>query len=148
MQRQWYGHETLLADVAVIPLAYATKNVFVLAGGYSLASPIVHWANGQTGKGFVSLLLRGSILGLTALSASFMASGDADERDARLAPMLLGVTAVLAFPIVDSCVLAYKDRSSPPPVPSAPSADSSMLRVVPAVGWTPSGGYAGLAGIF
>ena len=68
-ESKWYGWETLLVDGAALTLGsvlmaagddYDTTGLGagVLITGYAVGGPIVHWSNGQVGKGFASLGLR------------------------------------------------------------------------------------------
>lgn len=69
MEEKWYGWQTLVSDGASFLLIFAANNTesnrafstfqFGLgAAGFFLAPPILHWAHGHTGRGFVSLGMR------------------------------------------------------------------------------------------
>ena len=145
LDSKWYGWQTLLVDASTLTtgilVAAASEGdagglgASIALGGYALGGPIVHWANGQVGKGFASLGLRlGAPLvgGLTGFALG--AAGDSGCRDFCLGAAVgatLGVIAGgIAAVVVDSAVLARKQ---------VVVTDGHARR--PTVQWAPTGGY-------
>jgi hypothetical protein len=153
-QRVWYGHQILIADaVSLGTLAIGVGNyavakddigrttgtaVAVVGGvGTHLAAPIVHWAHGHVGIGFVSLALRT----LLPIAGGYLAAGSDGftNRSAAVAGNLVGLAAAI---VVDTVAFAYDD------VPVTPAAVSAELPFVPQLSVTPQGFSAGLAHAF
>lgn len=57
-ESRWYGWQTLIVDGSAIVVGVASQQPIVFLAGYALGGPIVHWAHGNVGTGFVSLGLR------------------------------------------------------------------------------------------
>lgn len=149
-QRKWYGWQTLIVDGAVvvssIALGAASTNgsagSSLFLGGYVLGGPIVHWANGEVGRGFGSLGLRlgapvvggmvGGLLGAVTVG-SRDGNDDIDSIYGFLAGAVLGVGAgAITAVAVDSAVLARKTVTV-----DAAEARRQSLRLK----WAPTGGY-------
>ena len=121
--RYWYGWQTLISLgvsstflVLSFPVTSAAGVTLPLAlGGAELGGPIVHWANGNVGKGFISL---GMNIGATAVGATIGAGlwcregcrGDFGGWE-RLAGGVIGAgIGVVVSNIVDASALAYGQR--------------------------------------
>ncbi len=115
--QRWYGWQTLIADtmnISALSLAaypvddYATQESLVEIGllGYFVGPPIVHWANGQAGKGWASLAIRTGSAGSAIVGMPGCFGSDGGPR------CLLGISGLVgliaAIPI-DAAVLARKD---------------------------------------
>ncbi|MBI2892774.1 MAG: hypothetical protein HYY06_04430 [Deltaproteobacteria bacterium] len=108
--RRWYGWQILVVDFASMMLIPAAG---IGVGGYALGGPIVHWAQGETGRGFGSLAMRvlsPTLLGLGG-AAVMCANGECDGEMGGLAAavgLLIGaaIGAVSAI-AVDVAVLGY-----------------------------------------
>lgn len=158
---KWYGWQILIVDGAVISstllLAAAAADNDDVGGvaaaafftGYTLGGPIVHWSNGQLGRGFASLGLRVGaplVAGLTgaALGAA-SSSGCSDPYwcdssevavGAGLGVLVGGIAAVA----IDSAVLARKTVT----VDASDSSTAARTRPVaraPKLQWTPTASY-------
>jgi hypothetical protein len=145
MQKVWYGWQTLLTDGAALAILMAANSdnrqeatiegLGALAGAtFLLGGPIVHWANGQTGRGFASLGIR---LGTPVVGFLFLADGVENRSLFRVG---LGASLLIAWIpgaiAIDAAVLARKE------VPA------SRVSVVPLVAPTRGGGTLGLGGTF
>ncbi|MDI3291663.1 hypothetical protein QHF83_50600, partial [Polyangium sp. 15x6] len=115
--RTWYGWQSL---IGVIPshalFAFGTFDndleFLMVAGalGHCLTSPIVHWAHGNVGRGFLSL----------GLNATLPLAGMALAFESGSTEMLIaaGLITIVGWPIVDTVVLSYdeapksKDKSA------------------------------------
>jgi hypothetical protein len=123
-RHRWYGWQTLIADGSSLVLLLAAATIsqnrgsdpdfLVAAGllGYEFAPGIVHFAHGNTGRGFASFGLR---LGMP-LAGAFVgvatASGCDDylcETQGAAIGLLLGMGGAIAL---DAAVFAYEDRRS------------------------------------
>ncbi len=140
-ETKWYGWQILLVDAASLVsgavLAGAGNDtagagVAVIVGGYVLGGPIVHWSNGQVGKGFASLGLRlgaptaGILTGLAFGAA--LSGGDSEGAAVGAALGFLGGT--VAAVVIDSAAFARK---------TVVVSDEHAAR--PKVQWTPTAGY-------
>ncbi|KYF77583.1 hypothetical protein BE11_12735 [Sorangium cellulosum] len=149
----WYGWQhllVLLGSAVVVPIAVATDSeglALVSFSGAALGGPVTHWANGNLGKGFISLGLNagctfgGGMIGMLLGSAS-------DEPFAALGALVLGGgLGLLTANVIDIAVLEYEERGT------AESYDylrvrSPRLRLAPQVGLAPGGATFGLVGSF
>lgn len=112
----WYGWQTLVADGAGVTMALGlgipaltaeqTGLLFVAPVGVALGPPIVHWAHGQLGAGFLSLGMRAASAGIPAVIAA--AGQGSGEFDAAFPAILTGVVLYVVTVIVDAAVLAYE----------------------------------------
>jgi hypothetical protein len=153
-----YGWQTMASDLTAISLLALSsgiqdehQNASTLAlsaglGFYVLGAPLVHAANGQTGKGVGSLGLRVGaplvgLLGGLATGAAFCPGERPGSNSAHICPIAHGALGFLlgsvAAILVDASVLAKKEVSARPSVSFAPF-------VVP----TSGGSSFGLAGAF
>lgn len=149
----WYGWQHLfvfLGSVVLVPIAVATESeglTWVSFSGAALGGPITHWANGNLGKGFISLGLNagctfgGGMIGMLLGSAS-------DEPFVALGGLVLGGgLGLLTANVIDIAVLEYEERGT------VESYDylrvrSPRLRLAPQVGLAPGGATIGLVGSF
>ncbi|MDC3954336.1 hypothetical protein [Polyangium jinanense] len=106
--RTWYGWQSL---IGVIPshalFAFSTFDndleFLMVAGvlGHCLTSPIVHWAHGNVGRGFLSL----------GLNATLPLAGMALAFETGSTEMLIaaGLITIVGWPIVDTVALSYEE---------------------------------------
>lgn len=119
-QRYWYGWQTLIVFapsgllMAAAPFTGGITGLPSL-GGFLLGGPIVHWANGNVAKGFVSLginvgatLAGGLTAGLMCLAAC-KSTGD-DGLVLFAASALGGGAGLLIANVIDVAVLSYGER--------------------------------------
>lgn len=149
LDSKWYGWQVLLVDGAtfvtgtVIAAASdgeaAGTGVAIALTGYAIGGPIVHWSNGQVGKGFASLGLRlGAPLvgGLTGLAFGAAMDGGCNAYDgcggAAVGAGLGVIAGGIAAVVIDSAVLARKQ---------VVVTDDEAKRTTPKLQWVPSGGY-------
>jgi hypothetical protein len=145
MQKVWYGWQTLITDGAALAVLTAAntsaqqgnsaEGIAALAGAtFLLGGPIVHWANGQTGRGFASLGIRAG----TPVAGFLILADGIENRSVFRAG--LGVSLLIAWIpgaiAIDAAVLARKE------VPA------SRVSVAPLVAPTRGGGTFGLGGTF
>ncbi|WP_437657492.1 hypothetical protein [Sorangium sp. So ce1182] len=152
----WYGWQHLLVALGsfvLLPVGAGTESgalVMVGIGGFTLGGPVTHWANGNVGKGFISLGLNvGGAFGGGLIGLAIASSGDRDNHGwAELGGFLVGGgLGLLAANIVDMAALEYEERGT------AESYDyirvrSPRLRLAPQVGLAPGGATFGLGGAF
>ncbi|WP_434043558.1 MULTISPECIES: hypothetical protein [Sorangium] len=149
----WYGWQhlfVLLGSAALVPIVVATESeglAWVSFSGAALGGPVTHWANGNLGKGFISLGLNagctfgGGMIGMLLGSAS-------NEPFAALGGMVLGGgLGLLTANVIDIAVLEVEERGT------VESYDylrirSPRLRLAPQVGLAPGGATFGLVGSF
>lgn len=145
-EKKWYGWQTLIVDgatvVTTIGVAPASSSgaAAVFWSGYLLGGPIVHWSNGQLGKGFASLGIRVGaplVLGFTGALIGASGGGDRDSNSDDVSAAAVGaavgilagyVTAVA----IDAAVLARKTVKV-----SAEAERRSRNKVK----WSPTAGY-------
>lgn len=119
--RYWYGWQTLTSlgvssTFMVVSFAGPSSAAFTMPlalGGAVLGGPIVHWANGNVGKGFISLGMNvgagvaGTLIGAGLCRAACRNLGGWE-------PLVGGVigagVGVVVSNIVDASVLAYGRR--------------------------------------
>jgi hypothetical protein len=142
--RYWYGWQTLTVMggstlISVISAAFAAKDgggnahleitIPLAISGFMLGGPIVHWAHGNIGKGFISFGMNvgGPLLVGATAAAATCATGACRGMFGGLAAILPGFIGggigLLAANIVDVTVLSYDERRPP--------------RATPVVGWRP-----------
>lgn len=135
-ETRWYGWQTLIADGVSLGLVvgggYANSGGVVYAGimTYFLAPPIIHFAHGHVGKGFLSMGLRVGMpiaLGLGLAAASNCSSGGYCGLGEFALGFGIGMAGASA---IDSAAIAWEK------VPAEPS-----VAVVPMLGRD----HAGLA---
>ncbi|WP_437926244.1 hypothetical protein WMF37_45650 [Sorangium sp. So ce291] len=155
-QTVWYGWQHLLVAVGsliLLPVGAGAESeplVMVGVGGFALGGPVTHWANGNVGKGFISLGLNaGGAFGGGLIGLAIASSGDRDNHGwEELGGFLVGGgLGLLAANIVDIAALEYEERET------AESYDyirvrSPRLRLAPQVGLAPGGATFGLGGAF
>lgn len=153
-ERKWYGWQTLMVDgithgVSTVLLvgAVSAQSEGMLStaaslyiSGYLLGGPIVHWSNGQVGKGFASLGIRAGAPIVLGLTGAALGSGDGDTAGSLA---VLGVISGVATAIaLDAAVLARKtvtvQRTATPKLQWTPNAayDSRRQAVTVGVGGT------------
>ncbi|MGK3984924.1 hypothetical protein WME99_17890 [Sorangium sp. So ce136] len=154
----WYGWQHLLVAVGsliILPVGAGAESeplVMVGVGGFALGGPVTHWANGNVGKGFISLGLNaGGALGGGLIGMAIASSGDRDGHGwAELAGFGYGgALGLLAANIIDIAALEYEERGAT----ERESYDyirvrSPRLRLAPQVGLAPGGATFGLGGAF
>lgn len=148
-KEEWYGWKLLIVDGAVITsgvgLAVAdapAAGAITAVSGYVLGGPIVHWAHGQVGRGFVSLggrivipLLTGAtVLGVTYAAfgtGNFVGSRRSDNVFDSVNMVFALGAAALSAPVaiaLDAGILARRPARTP-------TAKQASLQ------WAPSAGY-------
>lgn len=121
--RYWYGWQTLTSlgvSSTFMVLSFAGPSTALVTmplalGGAVLGGPIVHWANGNVGKGFISL---GMNVGATAVGATIGAGlwcregcgGDFGGWERLIGGMIGAGIGLVVSNIVDASVLAYGRR--------------------------------------
>jgi len=150
-ETKWYGWQTLLVDGVTSTtglLLIGSGNyelqdagLGILVGGYALGGPVVHWANGQVGKGFASLGLRVGaplVAGLSGALVGAAFSGDScggrvcNDTGVAVGAVLGTVGGVIAALVIDTAVLARKTVKVEPEVARARA---------PKLTWTPTAGF-------
>lgn len=126
--RQWYGKNMIITDLTALGLFLGGAamlgnssdlgaGLMVLgAGTYALGGPIVHFSEGQVGRGFASLGLR--VVGpvATGLTGAFIgaaaSSGCGDDwcglEGAAIGGLIGFTSAIIAAPIIDNVFFARK----------------------------------------
>lgn len=159
-EKVWYGWQGLVADSVGYTLTLAGG--FGRSGGiltvglisFALATPIVHMAHNEVGRGFGSMGMRillpllGAGIGAIAGVAAVGGSRNTDNQDTGEAA---GTGAIVgAFvggagcSIIDAFALGYKSEKVDGPPPPSEAKGRSDVRVVPSIGY----GTVGLAGRF
>jgi hypothetical protein len=141
-ETKWYGWQTLLVDGAALTTsmlllsvnnddAHAASAVVGL-GGYALGGPIVHWSNGQVGKGFASLGLRvgAPVLGALTGAIVLLPVSDSDNLASAVGAIFGTIAGTAAAVAIDSAALARKRVTV--------THDEAKR---PTVQWTPTAGY-------
>ena len=158
--RVWYGWQGLVVDAVsvgvVIGGVYASSVALVTAGSstYAFGAPIVHWAHGNVGRGFVSLggrvgaPLGGFIVGAVCGAMfgphqSGHVPGGGSSDDVRSAAAAGAITAGITASLLDAAFLAYTRRSR-----TANEAEASAFTVGPKVDLHPGRGTVGVGGTF
>ena len=146
-QRRWYGWQTLCTDAAAIGLTITaavldgndrtqTPVVLLAAGSYLLGGPIVHFAHGHQGKGFLSLAMR---VGLPVVAGGTMVlASSCSPKDCMGGGLLMvgaGVLGMIASSAIDAAAIARED------VPRE-------VAFAPVVLFGENGGTVGVAGRF
>lgn len=136
MKTVWYGWQTLIgvvaSDVVTLVGAFATAGPFAQIGiaGHVLTGPIVHWAHGHVGKGFLSLGLN---VGMPAIGAIFGALFVDNSSGGTLAAFgLTGIGYILA-PTLDMAILSTEEV--PDKTPAVPK--GARLLLPTSVGFAP-----------
>ncbi|XYH96540.1 hypothetical protein ACMHYB_53645 [Sorangium sp. So ce1128] len=149
----WYGWQHLLValgSLVLLPVGASESEalVWVGVGGFALGGPVTHWANGNVGKGFLSLGLNaGGAFGGAMIGLAIGSSSD-DGGWAALGGFVFGGgLGLLVANIIDIAALEYEERGT------AESYDyirvrSPRLRLAPQVGLAPGGATFGLGGAF
>jgi hypothetical protein len=154
METEWYGWQTLIADGAsliMIPImAGVTESEelgYVALGGYFLAPPVIHAANGRWGIGFASLGFR---TGLPLVGLLVGAAADDDRNDFVPAGAIIGfVVGVLGAVALDASWLAFKKVDVNEDISSARPTKRSAFSFTPTVAPRKEGGWTmGLGGTF
>lgn len=147
----WYGAPILIADGSALLLTFVAGSVsdadavagglLTLAGtGYLFGGPIVHFAEGRAGRGFLSLGLRAGlpIAGL-ALGAALSNRDPLSTLGAGVAGFVLAMPAAIAL---DASVLAWRPRPPSPGQLSRLSPLQNGLLLLPT--WDTKNATAGL----
>ncbi len=96
--RHWYGYKVLLSDVASLTIgAIAVSEESVPAGivsgvGWTFGAPIIHWAHGRTGAGFLSLALR---IFLPLVGTTLAVAGSAEGTELSVAAGVGGIVGAV-----------------------------------------------------
>jgi hypothetical protein len=134
VKSDWYGGQTLAIDVPVFVLltALAASDkptpVYLGLGAYTVGAPIVHFANGEVGRGIGSLALRvvTAPLGLLAYNSFSGARRNCDDTNSRepsecgFDVLGAGVAGILALSVmggviaIDAAAIARHDPSRNP----------------------------------
>jgi hypothetical protein len=145
-RRRWYGWQTLIADGASTLLLLSSaagddeaSETLVTMGlvGYEFAPGIVHFAHGNTGRGFGSFGLRlgmplaGAFVGASAASGC---DGFLCEAGGAAIGALVGMAGAIA---IDAAVFAY---DYPHPKRDAQGALRPLVLVSPRTAWLGFGG--------
>jgi hypothetical protein len=148
----WYGYKLMLADAASLALVVGgvATDMAPLAvtglGGVLLGAPIVHGAEGQSGRALGSLGMRvvlplaGGALAVWAYDRNNRDSGTCDCMGGMFAyfgGVALGMGVAM---MVDAAFLGWRSE----PV----AARRESLSLLPSFGLAPGGGSVGLAGRF
>ncbi|WP_437732676.1 hypothetical protein [Sorangium sp. So ce1335] len=156
-RRVWYGWQHLLVglgSLVLLPVGAAAESealVLLSVGGFAFGGPVTHWANGNVGKGFISLGLNaGGTIGGGLVGMVLAASSDSyDEPFAALGGFLIGGgLGLLTANIIDIASLEYEERW-----PTGERYDylrlrSPRLRLAPQAALAPGGATFGLGGTF
>lgn len=165
-KRVWYGWQTLLVYGAstVVGLAAGLGGGigdsdalfvtgFMVSGtGFFLGGPIIHWAHGNTGKGFGALGLNlgvpvaagGLGVGLACAAGGCGGHGDAGVGIA-LGLMIGGSVGLITSMIIDVTVLSYETKE---PDASSIAKRSPRWTIVPDLTITRQKTTFGFAGVF
>jgi hypothetical protein len=118
------GGSTVVSVLSPIDGGRAAMVTAPLAiGGFTLGGPIVHWAHGNIGKGFISLGMNvgGAALGAGTTAAVVCAPVGCNSEGGALLGFLAGMVGggigLLAANIVDVSVLSYGEHAPPRPAP-------------------------------
>jgi hypothetical protein len=148
-RRRWYGWQTLTADASCFGLLLTAAAIdgpgsgdetdFLVTAalaGYEFAPGIIHFAHGNTGRGFASFGLRLGMPLAGAFLGAATSSGCDDyycEAQGAGIGVLLGVAGAIA---IDAAVFAYED----------PRRRSSASRVAPLVAVSARQAWLGVGG--
>lgn len=113
----WYGYQILAAfgvSHLTLIVGAATEDATLIGigiGGHFLSAPIVHWANAEVGRGFGSLAMNvGLPIGGFFVGYGLGAIID-DPPTSGVAAFIVGAMGLIAAPVIDLAVLAYKKPS-------------------------------------
>ncbi|MRG91865.1 hypothetical protein [Polyangium spumosum] len=105
---QWYGWQSLMGIIPShgIALLGLTDNdliplIYLGAAGHALTSPIVHWAHGNVGTGFLSLGVN--------IGAPLLGGMIAFETRSTGLLFTMGFLTIVGWPVVDTLLLSYED---------------------------------------
>ena len=130
--RYWYGWQTLLVmgGATVLSLVSpvdsgraASVTVPLALGGFTLGGPIVHWANGNIARGFISLGMNvggaalGAVTGAVVICAPTGCGGEFGPLLGLMFAAIGGGIGLLAANIVDVSVLSYNEHAPARPAP-------------------------------
>jgi hypothetical protein len=164
-RRVWYGWQTLIVHAASTTVglsgifggAVVSSDVVVLSGtvigsaGLLLGGPIVHWARGNTGRGFEVLGLNfgvpvvGAAAGIGVGCAAGGCSGGSGGVGIILGMVFGGAAGLLTAIVIDVSVLSF-DKSAP--VGSTASKRSPGWTIVPDLKLSREKTTFGVAGVF
>jgi hypothetical protein len=152
-----------LADLASLTLGVVGKTGVPAVGatlGFTLAAPAIHFAHGDRTTAVVSLLVRGTIVGI---AAEFGGSWNPDNGSSchddackkTIDDVLPGVIAALGglvFVVIDDTVLSFDDAPVSPRRQTEAQRSSSWLSLAPTLaptsGSASRGASMGLVGTF
>jgi hypothetical protein len=152
----WYGWQILLVEGAGLALLLAGVPAASLLVHF-VGCPVVHWAHGRGGAGFVSLGLRvGFLLGgplvgvvLFGLGGALAGRGDGVVLIGALIGLLAGA---IAGPAIDIAVIAREPVAKDGPADDETRLrrrqDESAFEVAPFFKTRPGGGFAGVQLVF
>ena len=159
--RRWYGWELMLSDAAFLTLAsrYGRSGPALLGGvvGITLATPLLHVANGNGRAGMRSIAVRSAtwLAAAVALIAEMAIAPSPCHSDSCsgsfAAEAALPVAILLAgavFVLVDDTALATVSTTPDPRQRVALSRSFAPARFVPTLSPTAGGATMGLGGVF
>lgn len=147
---KWYGWQTLILDGAstttgLLLMSSSNDTLIdaggaIILGGYALGGPIVHWSNGQVGKGFASLGLRVGAPLVTGLTGALLggafsggcSDGWCDNSGIAVGAFLGTLGGAVAAIVIDAAVLARKTVNVAP--------EQARARA-PKLSWAPTAGF-------
>lgn len=153
----WHGYQILLADTALVALAYGTTGQMLY--GLGASGPLIHLANGHPWRALGSLALRvgmaggGMFIGLAVGRAEAGTDDEAcrqpgnglcsfDQAIVTIAYVLVGsAVGIAGASLIDAGALAWEDAPAARPAPTG-------LRVAPSFARVEGGGTLGIAGVF
>ncbi|APR76861.1 Hypothetical protein A7982_02208 [Minicystis rosea] len=156
-KRYWYGWQSLIVfgvstTITIVPsvLGGAVVGLPLGIGGLVLGGPIVHWANGNVGKGFIGLGVNIGAIGLLGAAgigiacASTSCSGEWGALGVFLGGTIGGGLGALTAAIIDASVLAYGERSEQ----TAKARSREIASLLPSVDVRPDRAVFGVMGSF
>lgn len=117
MTRRWYGWQTLIGVLAsdLLLVAGAGTPVSYVGGmGHMLTGPIVHWAHGHVGQGFISLGLNvglplgGALVGILIYSGG-SSSSSGENWDVIIGAAMGTVLGAIVAPVIDIAALSTEE---------------------------------------
>lgn len=151
----WYGYQILLVDGALVGLVFPTDGFTAVC--LPFGGPIVHLANGHSGRALGSLALRGGMLYLGSTVGLGVGNAAAKRANAGCVKseheechsdlqgikeaLIGGFLGLAGASVIDATVLAWEDAPAATPT-------STGLRVAPTFAMVEGGGTLGIVGVF
>jgi hypothetical protein len=161
---EWYGYQTLIADVATVGAwaALAGAKVHAVApwgavgAAYLVLPSAIHIAHGEITHAFASIGLRMTLsalgflggVGVDAVRTRALRAPTADELLYRPSAPVIGFFAGSALASVLDAAFLGAHTAAPAPSTAAAARRGTALFVAPTVAVAPSGGAVGLDGVF